>query len=140
MALNLETPRLRFGVWSEELLSLAEALWGDAEVTRYIGGPFTREQVQARIARETANLATHGVQYWPIFLRDANEFAGCCGLRPYNVEERVFALGFHLLPSQWGKGLATEAAGRVIRYAFDELKASALFAGHHPQNAPRARS
>ena len=130
----LTTERLRFDVWSEDKLPLAEALWCDAEVTRFIGGPFTREQVQARVAREMANFAAHGVQYWPIFKRESGEHAGCCGLRPYDLDARVFALGFHLLPQHWGKGYAREASLAVIEHAFTSLDASKLFAGHHPQN------
>jgi RimJ/RimL family protein N-acetyltransferase len=34
----------------------------------------------------------------------------------------------------WGRGLATEAGRAVARFAFDDLGATALFAGHHPDN------
>ena len=79
-------------------------------------------------------MAAHGLQYWPIFLLDGAEFAGCCGLRPYKLDEKIFELGFHLRHAFWGQGLGTEAAQAAISFGFETLGASALFAGHHPEN------
>jgi RimJ/RimL family protein N-acetyltransferase len=130
----LTSHHLGFRSWSEADLDLALALWGDAEVTRLIGGPFSREQVRARLVREMATLREHGVQYWPIFLLATGEHVGCCGLRPYRLEERVYELGVHLRQPYWGQGYAEEADRAVMGYAFGVLGAAALFAGHHPSN------
>jgi RimJ/RimL family protein N-acetyltransferase len=92
----LRTQCLGFRMWTDADLDLALGLWGDAEVTRPIGGPFSAEQVQRRLAQEIANQATYGVQYWPMFLLANDEHVGCCGLRPYLAEPRVYELGFHL--------------------------------------------
>src|SRR5437016_3704512 len=99
--MGLETARLRFGVWSEADAALAAALWGDPRVTRLIGGPFTPGQVAARLAREIATHASHGVQYWPLFLRDSGEHVGCCGLKPYPHEPGAMEMGFQLRAGQW---------------------------------------
>lgn len=64
---------------------------------------------------------------------------GCCGLRPYRLEDGIYELGFHLRPEHWGQGYATEAARAVIDHAFDTLHARALFAGHHPGNVASRR-
>lgn len=63
----LKTKRLGFKQWTKDDLPLALAVWGDAEVTRYVGGPFSREQVAARLDREIASMLAYRVQYWPIF-------------------------------------------------------------------------
>lgn len=136
----LRSQRLGFRRWTEDYIGLASALWGDADVTRFIGGPFDETQVRERLAREIALQAAHGVQYWPVFLLASGGFIGCCGLRPYDAAARTFELGFHLLPRHWGQGLAHEAARAVIAHAFGELGASALFAGHHPHNAASAKA
>ncbi len=120
-------------------LDLALGLWGDAEVTRLIGGPFSLEQVQQRLAQEIANQAAHAIQYWPIFLLTSDEHVGCCGLRSCPSEPRVYELGFHLRKMYWGQGLAVEAARAVIEYAFTTLDAAGLFAGHHPANEASRR-
>ena len=63
-----------------------------------------------------------------------NSKIGCCGLRPYNLAQGIYEIGFHIRSQQWGHGFAAEAARRVIEFAFDDLEAKALFAGHNPQN------
>jgi [ribosomal protein S5]-alanine N-acetyltransferase len=100
----LRTARLGFRRWREDDIDLALGLWGDPQVTKLIDarGQLTPEQVRERLARELANDAEHGVQYWPIFLR------------------------------HWRRGYALEAARAVMRHAFAELGASGLFAGHNP--------
>jgi ribosomal-protein-alanine N-acetyltransferase len=135
----LQTARLGFGHWTLDDLPLATALWGDPQVTRLVGGPFSQEQVKARLTREIDTRESSGVQYWPMFWLADGQFVGCGGLRPYKPEAQILELGFHLRPAYWGKGLAVEAGQAVINFAFDERHARALFAGHHPANAASRR-
>src|SRR5207245_10989302 len=135
----LRTARLGFGRWREGDSELALALWGDARVTKLIGGPFTDAQVRERLAQEIATLATDGVQYWPVFRLYDNAHVGCCGLRPYGRQANLFEIGFHVRVEHWGNGYATEAAREVIRYAFRNLRAQALVAGHGPDNVESRR-
>jgi [ribosomal protein S5]-alanine N-acetyltransferase len=120
-------------------LPLAAALWADPDVTRFIGGPQSPAAVKKRLRAETETMTAHGLQYWPIFMLADGTPVGCAGLRPYRLEERIYELGFHLRPAYWGQGLATEAAGAVVTFAFETLSAAALFAGHHPANATSRR-
>lgn len=131
----LKTARVAFRCWRRDDLPLAMALWGDSFVTKYLGGPFSLQQVQERLEAEINNMEKYGIQYWPFFLLPGLEYAGCCGLRPRKPEERIYELGVHLCRTSWGAGLAAEASGAVVRYAFDTLGARELFAGHHPDNA-----
>lgn len=135
----LQSARLGFRSWTEGDLPLAKALWGDPEVTRFIGGPFSPEMVRSRLQAEIENQQRFGVQYWPVFLLDGDAHAGCAGLRPYRPEHQIYELGFHLHPAFWGQGLAQEAARTAIDYAFCKLGAEALFAGHHPANQASRR-
>lgn len=136
----LRTERLGFRRWRAEDFELALALWSDPDVTKYFGGPFSATWVRERIAREIVTMTSLGVQYWPLFLLETNEHIGVCGLRPHDEAARVFALGFHLHKQHWGHGYAKEAARAVIDYAFEHAGATALFAGHHPQNARSRRT
>ena len=135
----LRTERLGFRPWSQDDLDLAMGLWGDERVTRPIGGPFSPVQVRERLSREIANQDAHGVQYWPIFLLSTGEHLGCCGLRPYRLEQGIYEIGFHLNFAHWGRGYAAEAARAAMAYAFDELGAAGLFAGHNPANEASRR-
>jgi ribosomal-protein-alanine N-acetyltransferase len=131
----LKSERLGFRCWSPADFPLARALWGDIEVTRYFGGPFSDEEVRVRLERELERMKERNFQYWPIFLLSDNEHVGCCGLRPYGADPAIPELGFHLRPKFWGQGLAVEAARAVIQYAFETIGAKGLAAGHHPENA-----
>ena len=130
----LTSPRLGFRCWTQADLSLAMALWVDAGVMRYMGGAMSAEEAADRLALEMERQRTLGVQYWPIFFRDIEAFAGCAGLRPFHDEAGVFELGVHLAPTFWSRRLGEEAARAVMRYAFEELGAKALTAGHFPEN------
>jgi [ribosomal protein S5]-alanine N-acetyltransferase len=138
---NLPAPtaRLGFRTWREDDWPLALGLWGDARVTARIGGPFSEQKVRERLELELRLQREHGVQYWPLFLLEGGDHAGCCGLRPYDLSRGLLELGFHLRHGQAGKGLATEAARAVIAHAFGPLRALGLFAGHHPENLDSKR-
>lgn len=135
----LESERLGFRHWSAEDLSLAMGLWGDPDVTKLIGGPFSETRVKSRLDQEINRQADHGVQYWPIFLLVKNEHVGCCGLRPYDLTQPIYEIGFHIRKAFWGQGYAFEAAQTVIAYAFETLGAKGLFAGHNPTNEASRR-
>jgi RimJ/RimL family protein N-acetyltransferase len=47
----LKSERLGFRYWTEQDFPLARALWGDIEVTRYFGGPFSDDEVRVRLGR-----------------------------------------------------------------------------------------
>jgi ribosomal-protein-alanine N-acetyltransferase len=78
----LRTSRLGFRLWRKEDLPLAMAIWGDPQVTRFVGGPFSAEQVKEKLEYEITNMEQHGAQYWPVFLLANGQHAGCAGLRP----------------------------------------------------------
>ncbi|HYY57882.1 MAG TPA: GNAT family N-acetyltransferase [Pyrinomonadaceae bacterium] len=137
----MQTARLGFRRWLENDLDIALGLWGDPDVTRLIDarGKLSEEQVRERLDREIATDKEYGVQYWPIFRLEGDEHVGCCGLRPYDMSGRVYALGFHIRSSHWRRGYAHEAARAVIDYAFNTLGARRLFAGHNPANESSRR-
>lgn len=135
----LKTARLGFRCWSHSDLPLASALWSDPRVSEFIGGPFAPDAIRSRLDREIMQMHECGMQMWPIFLLDGNTHVGCAGLRPYKTEPSIPELGYHLHPAYWGRGFAQEAAKGVISYAFTVLNASALFAGHHPENLESCR-
>ena len=132
----LHTRRLGFRTWATNDLELALGLWGDPQVTRFFDARkrLTAKEVQERLMQEIAGQNDNGVQYWPIFLRSSREHVGCCGLRPYRAPGNIYEIGFHICARHWGNGYATEAALRVIDYAFRELAVDGLFAGHNPEN------
>jgi RimJ/RimL family protein N-acetyltransferase len=131
------TQRLVFRTWYEADLPLAIALWGDPRVTALVGGPFTDQQVRDRLVLEIETERVRGFSYWPIFTH-AGDHIGCCGLKPKH--EAVSELGFYIRPAAWGRACATEAGRAVIAHAFGTIGATALFAGHHPDNVASGKT
>jgi RimJ/RimL family protein N-acetyltransferase len=132
----MKTEHIGFSYWTDVDLELAIQLWGEKDVTRYISatGEFTQQNIIDRLRVEINNGKKYQVQYWPIFDLMKGELIGCCGLRPFKTEQHSYEIGFHLRKIYWGQGYAYEAATGVIQYAFKELNAVKLYAGHHPQN------
>lgn len=129
----LKTERIGFSKWRSGDIALAESLWGNPAVTKYIcaSSKFSKEEIHNRLQAEISNDEQYHVQYWPIFSLSSGDLIGCCGLRPHGKNE--YEIGFHLNPEYWGKGYAVEAANAVIEYAFS-IGAKKLFAGHNPNN------
>ncbi len=62
---------------------------------------------------------------------------GSVGLRRANG--RTYELGYWLTEPCWGRGFATEAARRAVAFAFDELGAARVCAGHYLDNPASGR-
>jgi RimJ/RimL family protein N-acetyltransferase len=128
--LQPSSARLEFRNWSENDTALAEALWCDPEVTRFFGGPMSRQQVHDRLQLECERNRSLGIQYWPIFLRETGEFAGCAGLRPWSMDPQTIETGVNLMRSTWGFRLGEEALLAVLAHGFDTLALPVIVAGH----------
>jgi ribosomal-protein-alanine N-acetyltransferase len=122
--------RLVFRSWSELDQPLAEALWCDPEVTHYFGGAITPDQARHRLNLERENEARLGMQYWPMFFRESGAFAGCAGLRQWQMDPTLIEAGVHLMRSAWGLRLGEEALRAVLAHAFDKLRLPTIVAGH----------
>eukprot|EP00727_Mastigamoeba_balamuthi_P001134 m51a1_g11017 hypothetical protein (179) ;mRNA; f:389173-389767 len=134
-----ETARLRFALWTEGDLGLAEQLWGDPRVTALIDRrpKLDTSAIRERLDRELSNLSQHSICYYQVWLKE-NEFVGVAGLKPCAEKDdagTVLEMGVHLRPQFWGMGIAREALEAVVRFAFEERGAAAVYAGHHPDNA-----
>jgi [ribosomal protein S5]-alanine N-acetyltransferase len=136
---RLRSLRLGVGIWTRADLDLALGLWGDPAVARYMGGPFSREQVASRLELEVDRYERHGLQYWPLFLYDSGAHVGCCGVAPHLPDGPVYQFGFQLRQTYWRQGYVREVAPVIIAEAFESLGASALYAGHHPENEASRR-
>jgi RimJ/RimL family protein N-acetyltransferase len=131
----LSTERLYLRVWENDDFNFARRLWGDSDVMTFLGGALSEEKALEKMRAEMACQDKYGVQYWPIFETQGDEFVGCCGLRPWAYTPPPgHELGFHLLKTKWGRGYAFEAAQGVVKHAFEELELPALRAGHHPEH------
>ncbi len=92
----------------------------DPAVERWLRPPplpaLTGEEVRRMLARDLRHWREHGFGPWALELGGA--YVGRGGLGWMEVEgERVVELAWALVPSTWGRGLATEAARGAVRWA-----------------------
>jgi RimJ/RimL family protein N-acetyltransferase len=96
--------------WQEGDLPLLQASLGDPTMTRYLGGPETPEQIAARHRRYLA-LAGSGTGHMLVILAGhGHEAAGTVGFWDKDwQDEQVYEMGWSVLPSYQGRGIATRA-------------------------------
>ncbi len=63
---------------------------------------------------------------WVIVLKANHTVIGTCGFVTYSAEHSNGEIGYALARSYWGKGIATEALGAVLAYAFRKLELNRL--------------
>ncbi len=115
-----------------DLLQLMDA---NPEVMATLGGVRPPEESRAYAARQADHWKDHGFGWWAIFDRGSNEFIGRGGLRHIEVEGRAeIEIGYALLPSHWGRGLATELARTAKEIGVDVLQLDRIVAVALPTN------
>jgi [ribosomal protein S5]-alanine N-acetyltransferase len=136
---TLTTERLRLRPFADADAEPLFALQSDAYVLRYWDSPPWTERARAEqfIARSRA-MAEEGSGARMVIERDST-FVGWCTLNSWNPEFRSASLGYCLARAGWGQGIATEAAGALLGWAFDTLDLNRVQAEADTRNAPSAR-
>jgi ribosomal-protein-alanine N-acetyltransferase len=127
--------RLGFRHWSNDDTPFAQALRGRCSSDAPSWWPLVEGKNSRGVER--GNSACLDAQS-PMLADFPSRAARTCRLcRPpsYQIEAGIFELGVHLGPPSWGRGLAGETARAVIKFAFENINANALFARHHPAKA-----
>ena len=104
------------------------ALNSHPDVVRYTGeSVFSDMEQAARLIRERIlpDYTRHGFGRWAMVDKDSGAIIGAAGLKHLDDLGEVDA-GYRLLPSYWGRGLATEAARALVDYGFRELHLSRI--------------
>ena len=116
----------------------------DPEVMRFIldGSTLDHEQTAARLLAMREHWQEHGYGIFVLRWRPTDEFVGWAGVAtPTFLPEVMPAveIGWRLLHQWWGRGLATEAARDVLRFAFDDIGLDRLLSIRHVDNEASGR-
>lgn len=124
---------MTFPILETERLILRELLESDAQeilncfsnedVLRYYGqNPLTNiEQVKCIVKNFTKEYNEQKAIKWGIELKGTDGIIGTIGFHNWSSEHKRTEIAFALLPSEWGRGYATEAISKVISYGFKEI-------------------
>jgi|GEM_PF-248556 len=96
------------------------------------------EEVQAWIRRGQAAWAQGLVYPWAVEDRATGVLVGQVTLSR-RAEADCWALAFWIHPECWGRGYATEAARRVVKFGFERLGAATIWAGAATWNSASLR-
>lgn len=110
----LTTPRLHLVPLTLDDVDLLHAMWRDPEVRRYLWDDveIARERAAEVVGESVRDWERHRFGLW--IVHERGEAIGFAGFIP--AEDDHPELVFGLLPRAWHRGLATEAAGAVLRY------------------------
>jgi len=120
--IDLETPRLLLRPLIPEDVDWLARLFADPEVSRFLlGGAGALEQAR-RTAEAVVSLDRKRCQFglWAILDKASGVVHGwteLSKLRPWSGPSDEIALSYVLCPASWGRGIATEAAGRLLQHA-----------------------
>jgi RimJ/RimL family protein N-acetyltransferase len=118
----------------------------DPEVMRYFPSVQSRERSDAGVDALSQDIKARGWGFWATELISTGEFIGFVGVtvprQPLPCMPCV-ETGWRLAKHHWHKGYATEAARESVRFGFEDLALSEVFAftalGNHPSRAVMAR-
>jgi len=114
----------------------------DSQIQRYINGqPFSDSEALQGLERFHRKTNDQGLGFWLIY-DSFNDCVGMCLLKPMPTREDTghIETGYWIKPTYWGKRIAAEVAGRLIKYAFNDLDLQQVTAVVDPDNIASKKS
>ena len=109
----------------------------DAEVTRFLTWPphASIDVTRKVLGTWVASYASDDFYQWGIVLTETSELVGTISVVNLAEDINEVEIGYCLGRAWWGKGIMTEALGRVITFFFDEVGANRVCAKHDVENS-----
>ena len=135
----LTTTRLVLRPFHSSDAKTVQRLAGDraiADTTLNIPHPYTEEDARTWIESQPESFAAGTGVSFAIEVRDG-DLVGSIGLATQGAG--CAELGYWIAVPHWNRGYATEAAGAVLRHAFETMGLRRVFAQHFDRNPPSGR-
>lgn len=134
--MELFTPRLILRDFQQNDLACVKELESLPETYYYESSQPNLEQITIKL-QQTQEEALHSPRTrfrLAITIQPLDQVRGRVSLMLINESIREWEIGWAIHPAEWGKGFATEAAHRVLEFAFTELGAHRVVAFSHAKN------
>lgn len=141
----VDTERLTLRRHTPEDLADSAAMWGDAEVVRYIGGhPQSAEEVWAKILRLIGHWEAMEFGYWVVREKATGRFVGEVGFGDFKREisppfNGAPEAGWALAGWAHGKGYAAEAMRAALAWGDRKFRGARMVCLISPENLPSLR-
>ena len=131
----LYTDRLVLRMMSADDFEAYARIHGDDETQRYLQGRgMTRDESYRSFSMLLGQWRIRGYGMWGVYEKETNELVGRVGFfHPDGWPG--FEIAWTIARDRWGRGYATEAARRALRYAFEDLGQKHVISVIHPDNA-----
>jgi RimJ/RimL family protein N-acetyltransferase len=133
----IETERLLLRNWETCDREPFARLNADARVMEFMPARLSAIESDLMADRIENHFLKRGFGLYALELRQEREFIGFAGLSIPAFQAHFtpcVEIGWRLSAEHWGRGLATEAAGAVVRHAFESLALQALVSFTVPTN------
>ncbi|GJM11178.1 MAG: GNAT family acetyltransferase [Lysobacteraceae bacterium] len=138
MQCPLQTDRLRLRMWTAGDYPAYAAFYDQPEVTRFVGGQKDAEDAWRHLAMQLGHWKLRGFGYYAVEKKATRDFVGCVGVWQSAAWPET-ELGYWVVPSAQGKGLALEAASAVLNEAKTAPEITSLVSYIDPSNGPSIR-
>ena len=139
---SIETARLLLRKWCAADRDPLAAMLADPRYYRFMPGPSPRSAADAQFDRIQQKIEAQGFGPWVVELPDAAQFIGFLGRgipRPTLPASPCVEIGWHLIPSFWGQGYATEGARASLQFGFEHLGLDEIVSFTVPANIASRR-
>jgi len=149
MKLNLHSQRLKLTPYTPDDLDLSLQMFTDPAVVKYAGHIISEPEIKRNVSKWIRRGGDGCIGIWTISDRRTAEKYGSAALLPMPIEiddtdyslvvpgkmpHGDIELGYFLKRSAWGRGYATEAARRLLQFAFEETSLQEVVATFHNEN------
>jgi [ribosomal protein S5]-alanine N-acetyltransferase len=120
IGLPLETERLVIRPFEPERdAEPLHELWGDAAGMQFVpSGPRASVDQTRELLESLSGCVPEGLGFWALEERGGGRLVGGIGLVPLAWKGPELELAYHVVPSAWGRGFATEAAEALLAAAW----------------------
>ncbi len=140
MKIFAETERLILREMTQEDAESFFEMDSKPEVHRYLGNKPVESLQQTRDVIEFVRqqYLDNGIGRWTLIEKASGDYVGWGGLKLIREETKNIVnyldVGYRLTPKHWNKGYATESAIASVKYGFEKLKHSMIYATAHKEN------
>ncbi|ARI75532.1 GNAT family N-acetyltransferase [Halobacillus mangrovi] len=140
MELKLETDRLQLAPYEMSYAKQVAELAGEWEVaaTTFVPHPYTIKDAEEWIGLHKEWLDRGTAYPLAMICKETKQLIGTMTLR-VNQKHQKGELAYWVGKPYWGKGYASEAAIRVVRYGFEELNLERIWAGAMTENSASSK-
>lgn len=138
---TLNSERLVLRAFTPADAKRVQQLAGDfaiADTTGHMPHPYLDGMAEEWIASQEEEYSEGSGATFAVTLRETGELVGAIGLTIHKHNKRA-EMGYWLGVAYWNHGYMSEAARRVIEYAFEELNLNRVYASHFPRNPASGR-